>query len=910
MQEIQQSKELNRTLQINITKEFQFQCLLIDSNDQEEIIQLRQNEDFYFPLIKFNNYQIEICPSQNAEINQMNIIKDLINQPYNYKLYQIKYQQKQYEITFEVLFALIIDHFKQIIEKKYIIDETIVTVPTRDYEAIRRIEIALKSIHLKNIEINPIIFDYYDQNENLQEIQQKKIVYEKNERMFNKAKLLATEKQEKDQLENAKESILIHEEFEETTMKLNIQQRSKFNFCRLDNYCVFIASRYLESISDHINLMRVSRRMRGNMEKFHYNPIPVNQQNFILFPNLETLHRYSDQEDYIVGGRIVQYVDWVRNNLSTMKTIQELNKTKPIEFKKIYCCSKDFKNVESEIIKIPEGVKEIEKECFNNCYHRNYEVHIPSSITKFDEDCFKSENIKEILFDTNIKDIPRDCLKNCCGLKRIKLPLNETRVIYGNKLYNNQAHFDISIDLPKHVTKINDYEVEQLTSFTIPTFVTSIDDKCSFYWNYKLKELIILEYNDFILNTSFLTKLISLTNISIPLTETHVIYGNKIYNNQSHLKQEIYLPNSIKTINENEVEELSSFIIPSNVTSIDNNCFKYCNALKELIFPESLKVLDNEIFETIKCVTKLHFPTSFKFFNTFDLRKLLLLEELTISTDFKLYGNRLFIEINGCLYSVILPESMKKLNNEEIKLQQIENYIIPQNVTKLSDYCFANCDELTEIKGLEQIKEFGQGCFYQCNKLLQQEEKYQTVGKINEEYINQILNENEKKQIEKWTTHICKNILFDSDCDDWRIMKSTFENRINQKERIVFMIETTENEKYGYYINNEIVVNRYNSFDMSVDEKSFNFQLISKDGIFNPIQYQQQKDKNINYKIHENSSPNLITIDNIWLMKENMKQQSFKRYREENDNEDKVYIFNPKRILVIQMDLTEQQKQQ
>ena len=127
--------------------------------------QIRPNEDFYSPSIGITNNQIEICPSQNTqtnklnklnelnqlnenesyenkenkEIKQINIIKDLINQPNTYKLYQIKYQQKQYEITFEVLFALIIDQFKQNIEKKYIIDETIVIAPTRDNEAIRRI---------------------------------------------------------------------------------------------------------------------------------------------------------------------------------------------------------------------------------------------------------------------------------------------------------------------------------------------------------------------------------------------------------------------------------------------------------------------------------------------------------------------------------------------------------------------------------------------------------------------------------------------------------------------------------------------------------------------------------------------------------------------------------------------------
>ena len=53
---------------------------------------------------------------------------------------------------------------------------------------------------------------------------------------------------------------------------------------------------------------------------------------------------------------------------------------------------------------------------------------------------------------------------------------------------------------------------------------------------------------------------------------------------------------------------------------------------------------------------------------------------------------------------------IKKINEKEVELKQLTNYIIPTNVTKLNDYCFAYCSELTEIKGLEQIKEFGIDC--------------------------------------------------------------------------------------------------------------------------------------------------------------------------------------------------------
>ena len=53
--------------------------------------------------------------------------------------------------------------------------------------------------------------------------------------MFNKAKELANEQYEKEHLESVKELILSHEEFQETTMKLNVKERNKFCFCHLDN---------------------------------------------------------------------------------------------------------------------------------------------------------------------------------------------------------------------------------------------------------------------------------------------------------------------------------------------------------------------------------------------------------------------------------------------------------------------------------------------------------------------------------------------------------------------------------------------------------------------------------------------------------------------------------------------------
>ena len=139
------------------------------------------------------------------------------------------------------------------------------------------------------------------------------------------------------------------------------------------------------------------------------------------------------------------------------------------------------------------------------------------------------------------------------------------------------------------------------------------------------------------------------------------------------------------------------------------------------------------------------------------------LEEITISTQYELHGDRLFIVKDNCFESIELPSSIKKVNDKEIA--KLTSYTIPSNVTKLNDYCFANCKELIEIKGLEQIKEFGTGCFMNCPKL--DKEQYTKVKQNIEEYLNECINKKEIQQLEKWTSLKCSEVIFDSNVDNW-----------------------------------------------------------------------------------------------------------------------------------------------
>ena len=71
------------------------------------------------------------------------------------------------------------------------------------------------------------------------------------------------------------------------------------------------------------------------------------------------------------------------------------------------------------------------------------------------------------------------------------------------------------------------------------------------------------------------------------------------------VKQSIYLPDSVTEINGKHVERMTSFDIPTFVTSIDKNCFSECSLLKSLSFPKSLKDIPMSLLNDCKTLTNI-----------------------------------------------------------------------------------------------------------------------------------------------------------------------------------------------------------------------------------------------------------------------------------------------------------------
>ena len=748
------------TIKITITKEYKL-LIEIDSKYKEEIN----------PCISFNGNFISIG-NENENDKTIHFMQEWIENPEEYRLYSIHYFNKEYQVVAEVLFAIIMKDFKERIEKEFIIEEVFVEIPSNNHQLAERIKISLESIDLKNITINFIDFDYSEQGEYLHEILEKKEAIEKRRKIIEKTNEYA-KKMEIEEIEMNESQMETSQDFENELMKkFTFEQRNAMNLCSFDNYCIFIASRYFDSLDDHINLIRVCKRMRGNMEKFHYNPISVDSKSVKLFPNVESLHLYDERDEYLSGGRIERYVNWRKISFYDSEQVKRINKGKEIEFKKIVWTEDD-----TEI--------EYYKQKSKNDWE--FKLTIPQEVNEIEENYFDdySDNLNQLIIPTTVKTIPKNCIEKC----------NE------------------------------------------------------------------------------------LTNITFPLNESQMIIGNKIFSTP-HFEQYIYLPENIQIINGNEVDR-SKMEIPTTVTSLDGNCFYRCYELNELTIPETVCNIPMKTF-----------------------MKLPQFEELIIkSSKYELNGNRLFYIENYCLHSIHLPTSTWKVNNQDIK--PLKTFTIPTKVTKISDYCFANCEELTEIKGLENIKELGKGCFYRCNKLNQEE--YPEVQKNIEEYLNEIVKKEYQEQLNEWTSLKCSEILLDSDVDNWSENTSVLNERIIGKKQLTFIIEDEDNEIFGYYLNTEII----EEYDVKqkTDSKTFHFNLLSKNNrLTHPMKFEIKDLFYGGIHLFEKLSDELIWFGDICLKKEDYKNESNCNQDEYNFDYHGIqnalcgkYYYTPNRIIVIQM---------
>ena len=107
----------------------------------------------------------------------------------------------------------------------------------------------------------------------------------------------------------------------------------------------------------------------------------------------------------------------------------------------------------------------------------------------------------------------------------------------------------------------------------------------------------------------------------------------------------------------------------------------------------------------------------------------------------------------------------------------------------------------------------------------EEEEKQRKLNKMNGSF-----DMNEMKQLEEWTKKKCEEVVFDSITDNWSVNTSVFDDRILNKSNLIFIIEDTNNNKFGGYISSTIdkensYINDSNAFVFSLKSNNRNKEM-------------------------------------------------------------------------------------
>ncbi|EDR26332.1 hypothetical protein, conserved [Entamoeba dispar SAW760] len=234
---------------------------------------------------------------------------------------------------------------------------------------------------------------------------------------------------------------------------------------------IMIASMCFNDIIDFINLEIGIKRFQGNMERFHFNPIPLNHYSRKLFTNIETFHIYNERDRVFNDGRIFKYVIWYKvDYLTYLEEKGQWDIYKNI----IYT----YKNREIFGAIIPLEAKSLGHECFYECYDVQ-EITIPSSVSEIGYSCFNGcTSLTSIIIPPSIREFKVNCFCECCSLKSINIPSSASKL--DNKCFSGCSSLT-SITIPSSIKDIGTdcfSGCSSLKSINIPSSITKLGDEC------------------------------------------------------------------------------------------------------------------------------------------------------------------------------------------------------------------------------------------------------------------------------------------------------------------------------------------------------------------------------------------------------------------------------------------------
>ena len=310
------------------------------------------------------------------------------------------------------------------------------------------------------------------------------------------------------------------------------------------------------------------------------------------------------------------------------------------------------------------------------------------------------------------------------GGKLSVLDLSEAKIVKGGYAYStghytsndeigdyafNDCSRLTSLNLPAGITRIGQYafyNCSGLTSLTIPAGITEIDD-CAF------------------------SGCSGLTSLNLPASITEI--GDYAFNGCSGLKS-LTIPAGITTIGRHTFSGcsgLTSLTLPASITTIGDYAFDGCSGLKEVNFcinddletyltkghPYISVDCDIKYYLNDKEITSIVIPSNVTSLGHYVFQNCSGLTSVTLPAGITEIGWGAFYNCRG-LTSLNLPAGITSIGGSAFYgCSGLTSVTIPDGVTKIGKYAFSGCSYLTSLTIPSSVTSLGEYAFQECSSL-------------------------------------------------------------------------------------------------------------------------------------------------------------------------------------------------
>ena len=325
---------------------------------------------------------------------------------------------------------------------------------------------------------------------------------------------------------------------------------------------------------------------------------------------------------------------------------------------------------------------------YYNLITKAKQAEVTQNPNKYSGEVIIAKSVVHSGVEYSVTSIGGNAFIYCSGLTSVTIPHSVTSI--GGSAFSGCSGLT-SVTIPHSVTSIGGSAFSGcsgLTSVTIPNSVTSIGG-------------------------SAFSGCSGLTNVTIPNSVTSI--GGFAFSGCSGLTN-VTIPNSVTSIGRsafNACSGLTSLTIPNSVTSIGDDAFRNCSGLTSLTIPNSVTSIGSSAFSGCSGLTSISIGNNVTSIGRGAFSGCNGLTSVHIS-DIAAWCKIIFDYDN---YSGIYSNPLYYAHHLFLNEKEINNLVIPENVTSIGKYAFIKCSGLTSVTIPKSITKIGDGAFYGCNGL-------------------------------------------------------------------------------------------------------------------------------------------------------------------------------------------------